>query len=202
MSSTEDFTQVSSAFIEVVELIRPEQWSEPGLGSWNVRSLVGHTTRAILTVENYLNLEEPRRISVPTAENYYARVYAEYTDPASIAERGVEAGLWLGDDPVSVIRDARGRALALIDAQHPKRIVSIGGMGIPLDQYLRTRVFELVVHTLDIMQATGIERGLPDAAFANTVQLATAIAVEGGNGVRLLRALTGRGSLPDGFSVV
>ena len=30
------------------------RWTEPGLGEWDVRSLVGHTSRALLTVETYL----------------------------------------------------------------------------------------------------------------------------------------------------
>ena len=202
MSSTDDFTHASQAFVDVVEGIGPDQWELPGLGNWDVRALVGHTARAILTVENYLALDEPGHVSVPTAVRYYATVYSDYTDPKAIEERGVEAGVWLGDEPATTIRDARIRARAAIDAQHPDRIVSIGGLGVPLGEYLRTRVFELVVHTIDISRATGVEHHISTAALAHTVALAGEIAVEAGRGDDLLLAMTGRAPLPEDFTIV
>ncbi|WP_157802779.1 maleylpyruvate isomerase family mycothiol-dependent enzyme [Compostimonas suwonensis] len=202
MSSVAIFGRSSDAFLEVVRQIRPEQWDQPGLGEWTVRSLVGHTARAILTVENYLSLDDPGSISVPTAESYYTTVYAEYTDHDSVRERGVEAGIWLGDDAIGAIQGAIGRARGIIDQQHEGRIVSIGGMGIPLEEYLRTRVFELVVHTIDISRATGIPHTIPDVALQSTLALGVGVASATGHAEEILLALTGRGTLPEGFSVV
>ena len=31
-----------------------DRWSEPGLGEWDIRALVGHTSRSLVTVEVYL----------------------------------------------------------------------------------------------------------------------------------------------------
>lgn len=33
-----------------------ERWDHPGLGEWDVRALVGRTSRSFLTVETYLDM--------------------------------------------------------------------------------------------------------------------------------------------------
>lgn len=201
MGEARQFSLCAHAFIDVVGRVRPEQWDQPGLGVWDVRGLVGHTSRAILTVENYLEADEPGTVSVPDAESYYSELAGQFTDDG-IAARGVEAGEWLGDNPVAVLRESLERTESLIADQPPLRIISIGGMGIPLAEYLRTRILELVVHTLDICRATDISHNLPEAAIADTAALAARIAVNKGHGPEVLFALTGRGELPNGFSVV
>ena len=71
-----------------------------------------------------------------------------------------------------------------------------------LDTWLPTRTFELAVHSLDIAAATGVSAGLPAVVLADAAALAARIAVAMGNGPTVLRALTGRGVLPEAFSVV
>ncbi|WP_169799952.1 maleylpyruvate isomerase family mycothiol-dependent enzyme [Herbiconiux solani] len=192
----------ATAFHDLVTRIDDDQWDSVALGEWSLRSLVGHTTRAILTVESYLLLDDPGYPNVQNAEGYYARVYRDLTDPVAVAARGVEAGIWLGADPAQTIADALSRAMALVDAAPPERIVSIGGLGIELPEYLRTRTFELIVHSIDISRATGLPHGQSPDAIAATLELAAGIAAMRGDGELLLAALTGRGALPAGFSVV
>jgi uncharacterized protein (TIGR03083 family) len=201
MGPAQLFSLSSRAFIDVVSSIPKDQWGDPGLGVWDVRGLVGHTSRAMLTVENYLQADEPGVVSLPDAESYYSAVSQQFDD-ASVAARGVEAGAWLGDDPVTLLNQLHERVDALIEEQEAGRLVSIGGMGIELNEYLRTRTFELVVHTLDLCQATGLPHSLPIEAVTDAAVLAARIAVAKGNGRDILFALTGRGSLPEGFSVV
>jgi uncharacterized protein (TIGR03083 family) len=196
------FSQSAQSFLGVLQQIEPEQWELPGLGNWNVRSLAGHTARAILTVENYLLQEEPSDVTIPTAEDYYGSVFSQFTDAAAVELRGVQAGEWLGSDPVGQVSAALARAKSLIDAQPSNRIVSIGGMGILLPEYLRTRVFELVVHSIDLARATGIVADLPDSGVASAAGLAAGITVSRGRGQELLLALTGRATFPNDFSVV
>jgi uncharacterized protein (TIGR03083 family) len=196
------FSQSADAFLALVARIEPSMWPRPGLGMWDVRALTGHTARAILTTEQYLQHDEPGAVSIPDAETYYTAVYDTLADDAAIAQRGVEAGVWLGDDPVGQISQALASARALIDAAPPNRLVSIGGMGIALHDYLRTRVFELVVHTMDLSRATGLAHTLPLHAVADAAALAAGTLVVRGHGEELLRALTGRDSLPAGLSMV
>lgn len=202
MSSVALFSQAADTFVDLVSRITPEQWDEPGLGSWTVRDLVGHTTRAILTVSTYLGHDEPGDITVPTAEHYYTVALTQFGDDASVAARGVEAGRWLGAEPVPKIREALDAARTSLSAQLSNRVVSIGGMGIPLAEYLRTRVFELTVHTLDLARATGLPHGLPPAVMSEAASLTARTAVARGHGEEFLMALTGRQPLPEGFSIV
>ena len=202
MGSAATFFHSANAFHDLVTRIGEDQWETVALGEWSLRSLVGHTTRAILTVESYLLLDDPGFANVQNAESYYARVYRDLTDPASVAARGVEAGIWLGDDPAQAIFDAIGRVTALVDSAPKERIVSIGGLGIELPEYLRTRTFELVVHSLDISRATGLPHGQSPDALSATLELAAGISAARGDGETLLLALTGRGDLPEGYSVV
>ena len=71
-----------------------------------------------------------------------------------------------------------------------------------LEQYLVTRIFELVVHGLDIGAATGRPYAPPAPALADALGLAVNVAVLRGRGADLLLALTGRRALPAGFSTV
>src|ERR1700712_615034 len=202
MGNVAIFHQAAEAFVELVSRIRDDQWDDPGLGSWSVRSLVGHTTRAILTVETYLGHDEVSRVGLPTAEDYYALIYRDFADPESVAIRGVEAGVWLGENPVQQISDALQRASAAIASAPAGRVVSVGGHGIELTQYLRTRIFELVVHSIDIGRAIGQPHGQSAECVTDAAALAARIGARTGSGEQILLALTGRTALPAGFTVV
>ena len=202
VSSAALFSRSAECFLDLLGKIPDDRWDSPGLGNWSVRSLAGHTARAILTVESYLDQEEPGSVTIESAEAYYSTVYLQFTDAAAVEARGVEAGVWLGTDPAAQVTAALARARSSVESQPENRIVGIGGMGIRLSDYLRTRVLELVVHTIDLSRATGIAHSLPDATVAEAVSLMSATAVRQGHGVALLLSLTGRGTLPEGFSVV
>ncbi|MBG6183222.1 uncharacterized protein (TIGR03083 family) [Arthrobacter sp. CAN_A214] len=202
MQHSREFADASAAFVGVVQEISPEDWERPALGTWSVRSLVGHTSRALTTVEEYLALGEPDSPTVGSAEEYFSAFITGATDPGQVARRGVEAGERLGSDPLAEILAARERALAALAAQCPGRIIAVRGAALPLGEYLRTRVFELVVHSLDIARAINAVVDIPRAPLASTVLLAASIASATGSGEVLLAALTGRGGLPSGFSVV
>jgi uncharacterized protein (TIGR03083 family) len=206
MNNTATFIHSAEAFLTLLGQIRAEQWELPGLGSWSIRSLAGHTARSIVTVENYLANDASPEATIPTAEAYYAAiatVSATTADAAAVEARGVEAGKWLGSDPVARVTAALIHARELLNSQPPGRVLTvIGGLVIPLSEYLRTRVLELVVHSIDLSRATGIPTGMPTEALEAATALAAGIAIARGQGEDLLLALTGRAPLPDGFSVV
>jgi len=39
------FAEAARAYADLVAGITPEQWTAPGLGEWDLRALVGHTSR-------------------------------------------------------------------------------------------------------------------------------------------------------------
>ncbi|WP_367882232.1 maleylpyruvate isomerase N-terminal domain-containing protein [Rathayibacter oskolensis] len=58
MDSAAMFETSATAFLRLLERIGDDQWTDPGLGDWDVRGLAGHTARAILTVETYLRADD------------------------------------------------------------------------------------------------------------------------------------------------
>jgi uncharacterized protein (TIGR03083 family) len=195
------FLAAAESFLALVRQIRPEQWALPGLGEWSVRDLVGHTSRAISTIEGYLADDAPAEVTVPTAEQYYLRVFDGHTDNAAVAARGRTAAAELGDEAVDLIAASLDRVSELLAQQPAGRIVAIGSLAVPLTEYLRTREFELVVHGLDLSQATGIDSDIPQPVLASATVLAAGVAAERGRAEDVLFALTGRDSLPVGFTI-
>ena len=169
-----------------------------------MRDLVGHASRSLTTVETYLATTAPDCATpVDSAVDYYRAVATVLAAPEAIAERGRQAGVALGDDPPSHIAELVGRVTALVAATPDDAPVATAFGPMRLVDYLPTRTFELVVHTLDLATAVG---GAQPAGIAEPVRgcivLAAEIAGFTDDPGALLLALTGRRSLPSGFSVV
>src|SRR5437867_4748010 len=92
------YREAANFFVATVQQVRAEDWERPGLGVWTVRDLVGHTSRALLTVEMYLAQPAVQR-ELMRPVDYFRRAQAGLADPASVAARGREAGVALGSDP-------------------------------------------------------------------------------------------------------
>jgi uncharacterized protein (TIGR03083 family) len=196
-------TLAATRFAGLVHEIPAGAWREPGLGDWDVRSLVGHTSRSLTTVRSYLQTVADRE-DIATPQEYYVRVTpsALGIDPADVAERGRQAGRDLGEDPAETVDELVSGVLEDLASVDDPLIKVIGGLGIRLHTYLPTRVFELAVHGLDIARAVGIPFQLPDPVLVEALDLATRTAIATGRGRSVLLALTGRSTLPPSFSVV
>ncbi|MGE2688473.1 maleylpyruvate isomerase family mycothiol-dependent enzyme [Mycolicibacterium pulveris] len=201
--TTAVFASAARCFAGLVRNIPPPAWDRPGLGEWDVRALVGHTSRSLSTVSNYLKTTAKRE-DITTPQEYYARVTpsALGIDPAAVAERGRQAGFALGDDPAGAVDALLAQALHDLDNVDDPLIEVIGGLGIRLHTYLPTRVFELAVHGMDIARAVDLSFTLPADVLVEAVELAARVAVTTGQGETVLLALTGRAGLPPSFSVV
>jgi hypothetical protein len=68
--------------------------------------------------------------------------------------------------------------------------------------WLSTRVLELAVHTIDLAGGAGVAADVPDEVIAEAAVLSARVGVAVGDGSTVLLALTGRRTLPDGFSVL
>ena len=202
-STVETFASAATAFADLVRSIPPSDWTRPGLGDWDVRSLVGHASRSLITVSTYLKTTADHE-DVTGAADYYAKIVdlAANAGAAAIVERGRQAGRDLGDDPAATVDALVRQALDDVAATDDPLIEVIGGLGIRLTSYLPTRVFELAVHGLDIARATGTALDLPEDVLEEATALAARIGVALGSGEAVLLALTGRAGLPPSFSVV
>jgi uncharacterized protein (TIGR03083 family) len=203
LTSAAAFASAARNFADLVREIPAGAWDGPGLGEWDLRSLVGHASRSLVTVSTYLTTTAERE-DIATPQEYYARVTpsALGIDPADVAARGRQAGRDLGDDPAGAVDEMVSRVLGEVATPGNPLIAVIGGLGIRLHTYLPTRTFELAVHGLDIGRAVGIPHTLPADVLAEALGLATQMAAEAGRGEAVLLALTGREALPPSFSVV
>jgi uncharacterized protein (TIGR03083 family) len=189
------FDDASSDLAELVRRVPRERLDGPGLGEWTLRELVGHAARAITTVTAYLAHPEPPAITIRSATEYFEIVLRQHGDHEAILLRGRAAGAALGDDLSAEIEAMHVEAAAAIAAAGPDRLVAIGGdptMAMRLGEYLRTRVFELTVHGIDIADAAGLEWEPPPAHVLDALHLAAANASARGSGAQALRLLTGR----------
>ncbi len=190
----------AEAFIALVEQVPGDAWQRAGLGVWDVRALVGHTSRSLSTVRDYLGAPADS-VACETAPDYYAAILSALSPQGhgDVAARGVAAGQALGADPPTAVRELLAQVRAALASVDDPVITTMAG-GMRLQDYLPTRVLELTVHSLDLTDALGLAYGFPVAAVELTVGLLGQIAVVTGRAPEVMRLLTGRGD--SAFSVL
>ena len=193
------FKDAADWFVGMTTLVG-DSWDRPGLGEWDIRALVGHTSRSLLTVETYL-ARPAAAVAISSAADYYRATKAAAADPA-VADRGRQAGAALGADPAVAVAEIATRVLLLLDGRDGTELVTTIAGGMRLAEYLPTRTFELTVHTADLATALEAPPELPETAASQALDLVTNLAVGDGLAGPLLLAATGRRGLPSGFSVL
>ena len=197
----EAYIEAATFFVDTVRQIGSDGWYRPALGEWTVRDLVGHTHRALVTVENYLEMPV-ETVEITRPVDYYVRAAASLGDPAKVAARGRAAGEALGADPIVAVRAAAQRVLARVTREADDALLGTPVGGIRLIDYLPSRVLELTVHTRDIAAALQLDQDPPPGAASVSLHLMADLAVECGCAATLLGSLAGRHSLPPAFSVL
>jgi uncharacterized protein (TIGR03083 family) len=199
VDSRRAFADGAEWFVSMVAVVG-DRWTGPGLGEWDIRSLIGHTSRSLLTVEAYLARPAPAvDLEAPTD---YFRATAATARGADVATRGREAGAALGADPAAAVSEIAARVLPLVDSRDGSELVTTIAGGMRLRDYLPTRTFELVVHTADLATALDVPPDPPTTSARQALALVAELAVAGGSAGPLLLAATGRPGLPAGFSVL
>ena len=195
------YEQAARMFVDTVTEIREDQWQHLALGEWTVRDLVGHTNRALSTVETYLN-NPAQVVELEQPATYFIQAKAALADPAAVAARGREAGQALGLQPAVTVRETASRVLKKVETAADGAILTTPVGGMRLIDYLPTRIFELTVHTLDLGVALQTNIPVPDASAAITLRLMADLALQLGKAAPLMLASTGRQTLPPGFSLL
>ncbi|WP_426244466.1 maleylpyruvate isomerase N-terminal domain-containing protein [Nocardioides sp. LHG3406-4] len=195
------FAAAAHAVRDTVARIPYDAWEGPGLGEWTVRDLVGHTSRSLITVIDYFARPVDEEV-VPSAAAYFTAISGGSFDSGAVTERGRQAGRDLGDHPPSRFHALVDQAVRVAEETDPDLVVHTLAGGMRVAAFLPTRTFELCVHGLDIAAATGVRLDLPSAPVEESAAVAALSAAQRGLGPDLLLAMTGRRSLPPGFSVV
>ncbi|MEZ5321159.1 MAG: maleylpyruvate isomerase N-terminal domain-containing protein [Microthrixaceae bacterium] len=146
------------AWLDTLGTVGSDELARPGLGEWNVRELIAHTLRAATTVDRFLDEVRPA-IEVPDAERY-CELADSMTEAqhAAVAQRGRDGAEALPSDAPAL----RVAAVCVVEATLRRLRVTtgeevgataFGAMG--LDEYLRTRLVEVITHHRDLCHALG-----------------------------------------------
>lgn len=190
------FATTANGCADVVERIPDPE--APALGVWTCAQLSAHVVRAITTLQTYAAGRTTTTPTLPDAAAYVATYVAERNaDPAAmdraVAQRTIDDAA--SSDLDSVVADLRagaGWARTHLIAMNPAGTVPTRFGSLPLHEYLRTRMLELVVHGLDLATATGIPFSPPVAAMTDALGVLTGAAILTGDAPEVIRALTGR----------
>ncbi|MCL5076691.1 MAG: maleylpyruvate isomerase N-terminal domain-containing protein [Actinobacteria bacterium] len=150
-----NFYASADAFSALVSQIPPDSWEKTALGVWNLRDLVGHTSRALLTIESYLG-KPSTGPDLLSAFDYFAAVKNTAGSAEEVAQRGREAGNNLLPNPASSVSNIVTRVKDLVEGNTDDTTVGTPWGTMTLERYLPTRTFELTVHSLDISRTLGV----------------------------------------------
>ncbi len=194
------FRESIQQFVEVVELMPSDGWNRPGLGEWSIRELVGHVVGAIDGV--VADTGHAESMAAEGAAAYYVQAMSSPRVHEEVAERARTRAASFGDNPVDAARAVVARTLDVVDALDDAAPVTTTIGPVQLVDYLPTRVLEIVIHTMDVSLAAEVPVETSREALTVTLALLSDIAVAHGDGVAVAMALSGRGSLPEGFNVL
>jgi uncharacterized protein (TIGR03083 family) len=185
--SKDVFGQAVAFFVHTTRRIPPEAWDSIALGEWTVRDLVGHTSRAMLTVEQYATAGADRE---------------GFGSSDDIADHGRAAGRDWGDAPTQTVDDIAQRVTALVASLPDDHPMNTPAGTRPLVRYLQSRITELTIHTLDLADAIGLTSEAPDECLRLTLYGLADIAVRTRMAKDVAFGLTGRRALGEGFTLV
>jgi len=173
---------------------------------WSVRELLAHVLVACDRLPAMLAGDAPPSADVP-AWGYF-RKDARFSDDANATRVGTArndaASFPTGGDLTGAVA-AAVRAMVDVAASEPadRTVRTRWGDAMLLDDFLATRVLELVVHGLDLARALGRAPWASDAAAAVTLAVLVdgspddSLARTGCNAVELIERATGRVPIND-----
>jgi len=197
----ETYLEAGEYFASVVDQVDIDGWEAPALGEWCVRDLTGHTYRAFTTVLSY-SAKPGDKVDLERPVDYFLKPLDSLAGPKQVAERGRAAGLEIIDDPRMMVRGFAMYVKNKLEELPDDYILACPGGNIRLIDYLPTRTFELIIHTIDLAKAVGVDAEPPEAGMASTLEIMGQLALYRGHSSDLIMAATGRGSLPESFSVL
>jgi Mycothiol maleylpyruvate isomerase N-terminal domain len=188
---------VACSLLGLPEVAR--RWEEPSaLRLFSVRGLAGHLLRGAGSVEAYLDRPEPHDAEPLTAAAYYARAVPEndITTPLHVAIRGRGEEEAAGGPERLAARAAAvaGRLRVRLGEEPAERLVSVlRGMVLSLDEYLSTRLVELVLHVEDLCVSVDVPvPALPAAATSTAIATLVEVGRLRHGDAAVLRALARR----------
>ena len=197
----ETYLEAGEYFASIVDQVDIDGWDRPALGECCIRDLAGHTYRSFTTVLSY-SLKPAVKVDLQRPVDYIQEAQKTLIDPKHIAELGRAAGLEIIDDPRMMVRGFAMYVKNKLEELPDDFILARHFGGIQLIDYLPTRPFELIIHTMDLAKSVGVVSDPPEAGMEATIDIIGQMALSRGYASDLILSVTGRGQLPAGFSVL
>lgn len=179
-------------FLATARDVDPSMWERVATDRWTVRQLYAHTVRGMAVLADYLDADlEPTGPELADAADYFRTALSMDGVHEGIATRATDAADSAPDDLVAWADDVSAAMLARVAATDDDRVVVHFAGWLRFDDYLVTRLTELVVHTFDLQLACGLAVEAPDSALAVVNPLLLALA-DRADPRALALALTGR----------
>ena len=174
-----------------------DHWEDQSvLAHLGVGGLAGHLARSILQVEWYLDGQVADAPPM-TASEYYASLVG-VTDPNSELNEGVrQRGEETASEGPADLAERTAGALAGLNTRLPaepggRRVEAVGRV-LLLDEYLKTRLVEMTVHTDDLALSVGLRPPeVPADAYGVAIETLVGVATLRHGPLAVLRALTRR----------
>lgn len=192
------FTEATQFIAALAGEVGESQWSAPALGEWTVRELFVHASRAGSTIVDYAG--EPAARTLGSGAEYYLTVLERDGVHEAVADRARAQAAEVDEPIPAYVERTFAEAEQTLQRTPAGMVLDTRGGGITLEDYLPTRVVELVVHGIDIAAALGVTPEVPVTAMRVTLEMLSELAVcrpQALDPVVLVRALTGRGTLPE-----
>jgi hypothetical protein len=173
-------------------------WSESSaLAEMSVGLLCGHLARVVGSPIEYLAAPEPDDGPVDAAE-YYVRILpsADLEHPVNVGVRNRSGAYAEGGQPATVARidDWISKGRSTYEAEPATRKVKVfGEVVMALDDYLVTRIIELVIHVDDLAASLGTDTPpMPRAAMHIAIENMLSIGRRRHGDMAVVRALSRR----------
>jgi uncharacterized protein (TIGR03083 family) len=179
-------------FLATGSAIGPQMWERPATDRWTVRQLFAHVVRGMAVLSEYLDADlEPTGPRLTDAADYFRTALSADGSHDGIAARAEAAATGAPDDLTAWGRQISSAMLDRVAATADDRILVHFAGPIRFDDYLVTRLAELVLHTFDLQLACGLAVDAPPSALAVVNPLLLTLA-DRADPRALALALTGR----------
>jgi uncharacterized protein (TIGR03083 family) len=167
---------------QAVGTLTPEQFALPTrLGDWTVRELASHLAMAVGVVSRNLALPQPEKQEVALLEWPFATatVAGQVDEDTRVTAANVPAGVAADVAVGELYARTAARVQELLPAVPDDRLLPTRFGAMRLGDFLVTRTVELIVHTDDLNEATGLSIPYDRPALAACTRLlADALAVK------------------------
>ena len=182
------------------------KWEEPSaLEGYTVAGLAGHLARGVLTVEKYIDASADDSADDTDAAGYMVAVLDAH-DPVdsdfhrAVRARSLDTAAGGAAALAAEVGEARKQLSRRLDEEGMgRRIEVLQGVVVTVEEYLRTRLVELVVHLDDLAVSVGSESGpdLSQEAYEEVATVLAQLAVRRHGGLDVVRGLARRERHPD-----